>query len=65
MEKGLYGTHVGILCTLCSIDTSLTRDILDSWKREEQLGMVEIGFGFNRYPIREGIWKGIDNIEDR
>lgn len=56
---------MGILCTLCSIDTSLTRDILDSWKREEQLGMVEIGFGFNRYPIREGIWKGIDNIEDR
>lgn len=53
MEKGLYGTHVGILCTLCSIDTSLTRDILDSWKREEQLGMVEIGFGFNRYTIRE------------
>lgn len=56
---------MGILCTLCSIDTSLTRDILDSWKREEQLGMVGIGFGFNRYPIREGIWKGIDNIEDR
>lgn len=47
MGKGLYGTHVGILCTLCSIDTSLTRDILDSWKREQQLGMVEIGFGFN------------------